>query len=204
MRMFVAIVPPVGALEHLEEFLTPRQEVDAGLRWTAPEQWHITLAFMGQVPERVVEDLQARLERAAARRTPFEATIAGGGAFPNPAQAKVLYAGVDVGASREEIRRMATGARAAANKSGAETGGGRFHPHLTLARIRRPTEVTRWLRVLDTYRGPSWTVDEVSLVCSHLGEGPRRRPRYELLETFKLGSRASMKRTVRNLGETAP
>jgi 2'-5' RNA ligase len=41
--------------------------------------------------------------------------------------------------------------------------------------------------VLDAYRGPSYDLDEVSLIASHLGEGPRKRPRYELLEVFGLG-----------------
>ena len=57
----------------------------------------------------------------------------------------------------------------------------------TVARIGRPFDVTRWVRVLNAYRGPTWTAGEVALVQSHLGEGPRRRPRYEVLETFALG-----------------
>ncbi len=186
MRMFVALVPPAGALEHLAEFLTPRHEAEPGFRWTVWEQWHITLAFMSQVQERHLDDLVARLERAAARRTSFDLRITGGGAFPNPARAKVLYAGLDTGPHGEELKRLATGARAAASKSGAETNGGRFHPHLTLARIGRAAEVTRWVRVLEAYDGPPWTADEVALIESHLGEGPRRRPRYEVVEAFPL------------------
>jgi RNA 2',3'-cyclic 3'-phosphodiesterase len=85
-----------------------------------------------------------------------------------------------------ELDRLATGARAAANKAGAEADGGRFHPHLTLARLKRPAEVTRWLRVLDGYRGPGWRAEEVALIESHLGEGPRKRSRYEVVETFRL------------------
>jgi 2'-5' RNA ligase len=81
---------------------------------------------------------------------------------------------------------MATGARAAGSKSGAGADGGRFHPHVTLARSGRPIEATRWIRVLDSYRGPSWRATELTLVESHLGEGPRRRPRYEVVETFGL------------------
>lgn len=186
MRMFAALVPPEGALEDLGGFLAPRQETEGGFRWTAPEQWHVTLAFMPQVPERALEDLLARLERAARRRNPFSVSIAGGGAFPNAGRAKVLYAGLDVG-DAEELRRLATGARAAANKAGAEVeGGARFHPHVTLARIGRPLDVTRWIRVLDAYRGPTWDATEVSLVESHLGEGPRRRPRYVVIESFPL------------------
>src|SRR3954453_22440304 len=189
MRMFVAVIPPEEVLEDLAEFLAPRQEAERGLRWTVAEQWHLTLAFMAEVADRHLDDLQSRLERAGARRTPFEVALAGGGAFPNPARAKVLYAGVEPaepgGAGGPQ--RRARGPRAAATKAGAEAEGGRFHPHITLARLGRPVEVTRWLRVLETYRGPAWRVREIALIASHLGEGPRRRPRYELVETFALG-----------------
>lgn len=184
--MFVALVPPPAVLEHLEEFLAPRQEAAPGFRWTTPEQWHVTLAFMAKVADRHLDDLSARLSRAAGRRTPFSVTLGGGGAFPNPARAKVLFTGVTAG-DAEELRRLATGARAAANKAGAETDGGRFHPHVTLARLGRPVEATRWVRVLDSYTGPTWKADEVTLIESHLGEGPRNRPRYEAVESFPLG-----------------
>lgn len=186
MRMFVAVVPPDDVVEHLAEFLAPRQEVDSGLRWTVPEQWHVTLAFLPHVADRHLDDLLARLERAAARRSPIPLVVAGGGAFPDPARAKVLYAGLDAGDGRQELDRLATGARAAAAKAGAEPAGGRFHAHVTMARAGRPTEMTRWIRVLDSYRGPGWTAERVALVQSHLGEGPRNRPRYETVETFPL------------------
>ena len=186
MRMFVAVLPPSDALEDLAEFMAPRHEAEPGFRWTVPEQWHVTLAFLADVAERHLDDLVARLERAAARRTRFRVTLASGGAFPNAARAKVLF--VDVETEGVELRRLATGARAAATKAGAAPEGGPFHPHITLARTRRPVEATRWLRVLDAYRGPEWQVDEIALVASHLGEGPRKRPRYEVVETFPLGT----------------
>jgi RNA 2',3'-cyclic 3'-phosphodiesterase len=189
MRMFVAVRPPEDAMEHLAEFLVPRQDAEPGLRWTVPEQWHVTLAFMPAVAERHLDDLEVRLARAAARRTTFEVRLAGAGAFPNPARAKVLFTGVDTDApGGVELSRLATGARAAATKAGTEAEGGRFHPHVTLARTGRPMEVTRLLRVLDGYRGPSWPATEIILVASHLGEGPRRRPRYEVLGDFPLSS----------------
>ena len=186
MRMFVALLPPEHALEDLAAFVGPRQEAEPGFRWTVPEQWHVTLAFLADVADRHLDDLLARLERAAARRTPFGVTLAGGGAFPDPARAKVLFVGVRT--EGEELGRLVTGTRAAATKAGAPVHGGRFHPHVTLARTGRPVQVTRWLRVLEAYRGPEWTGGEITLVASHLGEGPRRRPRYEPLATFPLGN----------------
>jgi 2'-5' RNA ligase len=187
MRLFVGVAPPQHVVDDLEAFLEVRREL-ASFRWTLPEQWHLTLAFMGTFPERRLDDLVERLGRAAHRRTPFELAFAGGGAFPNAARAKVLY--VDMRAdddARTELNRLATGARAAATKAGGEVDGGRFRAHLTLARLGRPDEVSNWVRLLDAYAGPAWTVDELALIESHLGEGPRRRPRYEVLETFPLG-----------------
>ena len=192
MRMFVALLPPDPVVEDLAEFLAPRQEAGDGLRWTVPDQWHVTLAFFGDVTERHLDDLVERLGRAAAKRTSLELRFSGAGAFPNPGRAKVIYAGVDAGGGAEELRRMATGARAAGAKAGAGGEGGRFHPHVTLARINRPIEATRWIRVLDGYHGPSWPATEMALVESHLGEGPRRRPRYEVVESFGFGRNADV------------
>ncbi len=183
-RMFVAVVPPEDVVEHLEDFLAPRREA-APFRWTVPEQFHLTLAFAADVPDRSYDDLLARLERAARKRSPMDARFAGGGAFPNVGRARVLYAGVETDA--DELSRAATGARAALSKAGADVDGQRFRPHLTLARIRTPVEATNFVRLLDAYSGPTWTIDEIALVASHLGEGPRRRPRHEVVETFALG-----------------
>ena len=108
------------------------------LRWTTPAQWHLTLAFFGEVAERHLDDLLERLARAASRRTPTELRVAGAGAFPDAARAKVIWAGIDAAGADEELRRMATGARGAGAKSGAGGDGGRFHPHLTLARTGAP------------------------------------------------------------------
>ncbi len=185
MRMFVAAVPPLAVLEHLDEFLSVRREA-ADFRWTVPDQWHLTLAFLADVPDRAHDDLVERLSRAASKRHPMTATIAGGGAFPSVGRARVLWAGVDLD-DREELRRLATGCRAAASKAGIDVAGERFRPHVTLARMGRPVEATSWVRLFDAYRGPAYNLDEISLIASHLGEGPRKRPRYEVLETFALG-----------------
>ncbi len=90
--------------------------------------------------------------------------------------------------ARTELDRLATGARAAAGRAGVAVDGQRFRPHVTLARLGRPAEVSRWVRLLDGYDGPAWTVDRMVLVESHLGEGPRKRPRYEVVEELPIPS----------------
>ena len=184
MRMFVAVIPPEEVVEDLDEFLSVRREAE-GLRWTLPEHWHLTLAFLEHVPDRAYDDLVERLRRAAHKRSPQSAAVVGGGAFPHPDRAKVIWAGVEL-EDPVGLDQLATGCRAAASKAGVAVPGERFRPHLTLARTGHPTSATRWLRVLDAYRGPPFAITETALVRSHLGEGPNRRPRYEVLETFPL------------------
>lgn len=192
MRMFAAAVPPPEVVGDLGGFLLPRRAVaNSGWRWTDPAQWHLTLAFLAVVPDRALGDLLERLARAAARRATIRLRIVGGGAFPQVAGARVLYARPVAEDPRgaEELRRLAAGCRAAASKAGIAVEGARFRPHLTLARRGRPIEATRWLRILDTYESESWDLAEIVLVRSYLGEGPRGRPRYEVVARFPLTGR---------------
>jgi RNA 2',3'-cyclic 3'-phosphodiesterase len=186
MRLFAALVPPPEALAHLAEFLEPRMDAWDELRWTDQEQWHVTLAFMPDVPDRSYDGLVERLARAAHRHTPVTLALADAGAFPSPSYARVLWTGVTD--EEEKARPLARSVRGAGTKAGAAPKGGPFHPHVTLARFRAPTEATRWLRTLGTYAGPAWRAHELVLVESHLGQGRGHRPRYEVRETFPLGA----------------
>ena len=184
--MFVALVPPPDAIEDLDAFLEPRRESGA-FRWALPEQLHVTLAFLAAVEDRHLDELVERLERAARRRTAFETRIAGGGAFPNAGRARVVWAGLDLDEQgTTELDRLATGARAAATRTGIQVDGGRFRAHITLARLGRPAEVSNWVRLLDAYSGPAWTADRIELIASNLGEGLGHRPRYETVAEMLL------------------
>ncbi|GAA4346198.1 2'-5' RNA ligase family protein [Angustibacter luteus] len=182
----MALTPDDEALDELAEFLAPRLAADPTLRFVDRAQWHVTLAFLPDVPARCLDDLQDRLARAALRRNDFALAIAGGGAFPDVAAARVLYGSLDV-PDGEELSRLATGTRAAASRAGAAPDGGRFRPHLTLARSRVSQDLTRWVRVLETFQGAVWWAQRIELVESRLGEGPGGRPVHEVVAGFPLG-----------------
>ena len=180
-RMFVAVIPPEEIVEDLDDFLSVRRSAGE-FRWTLADQWHVTLAFAAHVPDRAFDELCERLSSVAGKHAPYDTRIVGGGAFPHPDAARVLFAGVE--GSFDDLSRSA---RNALSTSGVAVDGQRFHPHMTLARLGRPANVTKWVRLLDSYTGPTWSVSELSLIESHLGEGPRKRPRYEVRATFSLG-----------------
>jgi RNA 2',3'-cyclic 3'-phosphodiesterase len=188
MRLFAAVVPPEDALEHLDEFLTPRRAA-ADFRWTLVQQLHITLAFMADAEEWRVDEYVDRLGSSLASLPVVTVRVAGPVAFPDPARARVLAAGVvpESEGGSDVLQRLAGRARSAAVRCGIEVDGQRFRPHLTIARIGQPSDVTNWVRLLETYVGPEWPVSQVAVIASHLGEGPRGRPRYETVATLPVG-----------------
>ncbi len=180
--MFVAVLPPDEVRGQLEEFLEPRP----GLNWSSPEQWHLTLTFCPEVDDWRLDEFTERLEAVARKHEPFRLRLAGAGAFPSVERAKVLWAGVEQ-AEHRPLHALAAGARSAANAAGCVPDGARFRPHLTLARLPGRDDATAWLRVLDTFGSSHWEVSEIALVDSFLGEGPRGRPRHEVVARVPLG-----------------
>lgn len=182
MRLFVSIVPPERVLGDLDAFVEPRRLVADGPRWISKRYWHVTLAFMAEVAERDVPEVESRLADVAARTRPFELSLSGVGVFPDPTVAKVLWAGVagDVAA----LAQLAQRCRTACGRAGVRVDGASFRPHLTLGRWRSGVEATRWLRALGEYRSDPWQVDRFALVHSQLGHvGP---PHHDVLEEYFL------------------
>jgi RNA 2',3'-cyclic 3'-phosphodiesterase len=186
VRLFVGLVPPSAALDDLDAVCAPFRLARDDLRWTGRELWHLTLAFLGEVSEESLTRLVPWLEGAAGQHRPFTLSLAGGGAFSNPARANVLWSGLsgDGGALADLAATAATAARTAGITPPDAYRG--FTPHLTLARCRAPVDVREIVARLDRYQGPGWTVDEIYLIRSTLGG----QPRYETLETWKLRSAA--------------
>jgi RNA 2',3'-cyclic 3'-phosphodiesterase len=165
VRLFAAIDLP-GAVRASLAAVVP---ADERLRFVPPAQWHVTLAFYGEVEEPVVPQLEERLARAAARTTQLRLALAGGGSFPPaPRPARLLWCGIagDVAL----LTRLAERAVAAGRRCGVATDIRPFRPHLTLARARgAPVELQRAVELLASYRSDEWTADLLHLVRSNLG-----------------------------------
>jgi 2'-5' RNA ligase len=182
VRLFVAIVPPPSALAELGaavDQLRARADsqplpVNQQLRWTSSEQWHLTLAFLGEVDDVVVAKLRPRLERAAARHPAQRLAIAGGGAFPSARNARILWAGLR--ADNRALSGLAGSVAAAARRAGAPSPDEdrRFKGHLTLARCRDAADLSHLTTALADFAGQEWTADSVRLVRSYLSAGPSR------------------------------
>lgn len=148
------------------------RDVPGAPRWGAPERWHLTLLFLGEVPADRAELLIEAAARAVEAAPPMTLRLAGGGRFGSTRRPQVAWAGLegDVGPLVVLARRLAAGARSLRLVVEDRP----FRPHLTLGRWRpgRPADGTVMDRLAD-YRGPAWPVTDVRLLDSHLGPDPR-------------------------------
>lgn len=175
-RIFAAV--PLGAEARLalEDRLVGHQVPG---RPVPPENWHLTLRFLGSIDEVTYERFIAGLDAADLGRS-FEIRLSALGAFPNPRRATVLWAGLDRG--YEELASLAAIAEDAALGSGLEPEDRPFRAHLTLSRIRPQADVGELLSTVGEL-GISWRCETMVVYRSHLGRGGAR---YEALETFDL------------------
>jgi RNA 2',3'-cyclic 3'-phosphodiesterase len=157
------------------------------LRINPVERMHLTLHFLGHLPVAEIERLPAGLEPVVERHRSFALVAQGVGSFPNLARAQVLWAGI-VGPELPRLMTLQSQLGTSLRDAGF-TVEDRFHPHLTLARVRRPLKGAQRKLLTDwqaRWREPKLgdiPVKAVRLMRSQLGSGP---PRYTTLSTFEL------------------
>jgi RNA 2',3'-cyclic 3'-phosphodiesterase len=180
MRLFVAVTPPPEPLEQLRSATARARSACPDLRWTRSDQWHLTLAFLGEVDDGARADLTVRLGHVAGRHPPLRLALHGAGRFGD----RVLWTRVtgDVAG----LRRLAASVRAAARQARLVVEDRPYRPHLTLARGREGSDLRPAVDALAGFTGRTWTAGELHLVRSHLGAGPDRTSRYTPVASWTL------------------
>ena len=125
IRAFVALILPLGLHDELEGV---QADLSVG-RLVPPENFHLTLAFLGEHPRPVLEDLHLALERLTAPA--FDVSITGLNVFGRDPP-RVLFAEV---AKSSELRDLRARVHTAAREAEIVPDARKFHPHITLARF---------------------------------------------------------------------
>lgn len=180
MRIFVAITPPAEV--RAEVVATARRWLGNGeaLRLLTADRLHLTLAFLGELATAELPELRRRLDSAVSSAGAFELQTTGWGRFPRRGRLRVYWLGIEPCEGLDELaQRVRTGlVDFAPDLEGQE-----FHPHLTIARVRRRRQ-RRLPEVPDEASGPwSWPVRDIELIESRLGGGPAR---YHLVDRCSL------------------
>lgn len=181
-RLFVALEPPDAVRRRIAARATALRHA-AGrhaedVRWVPVENLHLTVQFLGAVPEQRVESVADAVRAAAVASRPLALEVKGAGGFPNARRPRVIWLGLegDVEAARALVADV--GRRLAPLGFAPEARP--WSAHLTLGRARDPRGAPGLGGALVARAqedGIPWRAVELVLIESHLSpKGPRYEP----------------------------
>ncbi len=185
MRCFVAI----DIDEHIRRRICKLQDELRGrigvqksrIKWVQPEQIHLTLKFLGEVPDAAIAEVCRTVEKAVKIHSSFEINITGVGTFGRPAG--VLWVGAEENAS---ILALAADVEKACAAMGFEPEKRKFSAHLTIARIKDPAAGQLVVGEIDSVKNFSPGSMMIDLVKIYKSDLTSAGPQYTVLHKITL------------------
>lgn len=164
IRLFVGLALPEAIVSALDRLTSGMP----GARWVEPENFHITLRFIGEVDEVDAEDIHHELTRVRAPR--FSLSLAGVDAFGRGPKTRALWAGVEKSKALHLLRGRV---ESAVVRAGQPPETRKFVPHVTLARFHQAPamRIQSFIEGNNLFRAGPFEVDRFVLFESETGEG---------------------------------
>ena len=138
MRTFVAVPVPDTVRKQVTLFLEEYRSKRLPVKWVTRENLHITVKFLGEIDEKMKDRIAAVLQEVCRRHHGFEVGFSGVGCFPDPRRPRVVWIGTDTGADR--LSGLAQDIDGQLESLGFRKEK-RFHPHLTIGRIKKECSI---------------------------------------------------------------
>ena len=168
LRLFIALPLPnevKAVLQRYQDQLKTHLD-NPNIRWTTPEQWHLTLIFLGTTPSEKLSSIKQALDRTR-RLEPFNLSLAKPGTFPSLQRPSVLWLGIEGETDKLQHLHLRLNQYLSGHFEDEER---TFKAHITLARIKQfglGKEVLKALAA-SSETSISWQVDKVNLYSSLL------------------------------------
>jgi len=169
IRTFIAIAVDPVIITRLAGVQQQLRAAGADVGWTRPEGMHITLKFLGNVPQERMPAIGEALDAVAVRFAPFTISVEGTGGFPTVQRPRVLWAGIRAGS--ETLTAMAAAVDDALAALDFPRDARPFRAHLTLGRVKSPANLSGLSALLEAHARDSFgemTAADMLLMRSEL------------------------------------
>ncbi len=170
MRCFIAIELDETIKRQLIAAQDLFRQLTGKISWVKPEQMHLTIKFLGSLPETKIPEVTEAMKTAISksRITSFEFTIKGLGAFPRPVSPRILWAGVTLTDPMKKLHKAIDAELSLLEIPPDER---EFTPHLTLARIKSKTTPQACKNIIENnadFTAGTQRVEHITLFASQL------------------------------------
>ncbi len=180
-RGFIAV--DINVIPKIIEFEKEIENSGANVKLVEPKNIHITLKFLGDTDEQLIDDIGEIIKSSTEEIKPFNIQLTGTGVFPNPNYIRIVWIGME---NHEQIEIIAKKIDDKILELGFERERRGFSPHLTIARVRSAKNKDKLLQVVEKYKKTVFTdvkVESIKLMESDLTP---KGPIYTTLKEVKI------------------
>ncbi len=188
VRLFVAIELPEFVKEALSQLQAEIRQSGFPAKWSAAENIHLTLMFLGETPVSRVEDIGRQLADAAAGFPPITLWAAGLSVFPGVKRPRVLWTGVR--GETDRLSRLQNRVEDNLSAIGFDKEDRGFTPHLTLARFKGKIDPETVISAITCYGDFASRDFQAGALCLFESRLTPRGPVYTCRQTHLLAGRA--------------
>ncbi len=181
IRTFVAIEIPTAVRQAIGLLQDDLRDFPVRVSWVRPGNIHLTLKFLGEIKETLVDSVSDALAQVGNSTSPFSFSVETLGFFPNARRPRVLWVGVHE--PNGDLVRLADSVEQALTPLGFKKEKRGFSPHLTFGRVRDPRNVNQIVDKMKTmeFKPKTVQVREMIFMKSTLNPGGSI---YEPIERF--------------------
>jgi len=180
-RGFIAI--DINAFPKLVEFEKEIKETGANVKLVKPENVHITLKFLGDTEETLIDEIERITRDSVKEVNPFNIRLKGTGVFPNQNYIKVIWIGIKQG---DQIGAIAYKIDEQLSKLGFKKEKRGFSPHLTIARVKTAENKEKLLQVIEKYKDAEFASIEINSIKLKKSDLTPKGPIYTTLRETKI------------------
>jgi len=169
IRSFVAIELPNDIKSKIDDYIFELKQIAPKIKWIKAKNLHITLKFLGEIPQDLLNKVQNELLSISKVVSPFDLYVSDAGFFPNPFKPRVVWLGLQ-NESNNSIFKLHEWIDKKLEPLGFEREKRRFSPHLTLGRIKLAgnyQELTEYINQ-NEFHSSNFNISQVVLMKSVL------------------------------------
>jgi len=183
IRAFIAVDIPGEIKKDIDRLIAGFRDDTSGIRWVKAANLHLTLRFLGDIPQESIANLAESTRDNLKGFGPFDTALSGMGGFPNLKKPRVIWIGT--GEGTEKLEELADKVEKSCIESGFGKADKPFTSHLTVGRIKFTKGLESVINKIEKidYHTSVFKVNEIAIIKSDLSPAG---PKYSRLETVSL------------------